>query len=44
MTVSNATLNGVVSLTTVKDSLFNKEMRRKDMRIDNAKTLFIENK
>ena len=36
MSLSNFAPNGVLQLAMVKDSLFNEEIRRKDMGKDNA--------
>lgn len=36
MLLNNSFLNGVLSLSIVKDSTFNEETRRKDTSIDNA--------
>ena len=44
MSLSNFAPNGVLQLAMVKDSLFNEEIRRKDMGKDNAQTLVTENK
>ena len=42
--LSNSAPNGVLQLAMVKDSLLNKETRRKDMGKDTAHALVIENK
>ena len=44
MSLSNFAPNGVLQLAMVKDSLFNEEIRRKDIGKDNAQTLVTENK
>ena len=44
MSLSNFAPNGVLQLAMVKDSLFNEEIRRKNMGKDNAQTLVTENK
>ena len=44
MSLSNSTLNGVLQLAMVKDSLFNEETRRKDKGKDNAQALVTDNK
>ena len=44
VSLSNFAPNGVLQLAMVKDSLFNEEIRRKDMGKDNAQTLVTENK
>ena len=44
VSLSNFAPNGVLQLAMVKDSLFNEEIRRKDMGKDNAQSLVTENK
>ena len=44
VSLSNSAPNGVLQLAMVKDSLFNEEIRRKDMGKDNAQALVTENK
>ena len=43
MTISNSALNGVLSLDVIKESMFNEELRRKEMEDDNSKALVVEN-
>ena len=43
VSLSNSTLNGVLQLAMVKDSLLNEETRRNDMGKDIAQALVIEN-
>ena len=44
MSLSNSASNGKLSLVQVKNSMFNKETRRKDLGIDSSQALVIENR
>lgn len=44
MTLGNYTPNGVLSLYTVKDSFFNEETKRKDIRVDTLWLLSLRTK
>ena len=44
VSLSNSAPNGVLQLVMVNDSLFNEEIRRKDMGKDDAQALVTENR
>ena len=41
VTISNSAPNSVLSLDVIKESMFNKELRRKVMGVDNSQTLVV---
>jgi hypothetical protein len=44
VSLTNSTLNDVLQLAMIKDNLFNKETKIKDMGKDNTQTLVTENR
>ena len=44
VTISNSDPDGVLSLDVIKDSMFNEEIRRKEMGVDNSHALVVENR
>lgn len=44
VTISNSAPDGVLSLDVIKDSMFNEEIRRKEMGVDNSQALVVENR
>lgn len=44
VTISNSAPDGVLFLDVIKESMFNEEIRRKEMGIDNSQALVVENR
>ena len=44
VTISNSAPDGVLSLDVIKESMFNEEIRRKEMGVDNSQALVVENR
>ncbi|CAH9088439.1 unnamed protein product [Cuscuta epithymum] len=44
VTISNSAPDGVLSLDVIKESMFNEEIRRKEMGVDNTHALVVENR
>ncbi|XP_038889204.1 uncharacterized protein DDB_G0287625-like [Benincasa hispida] len=43
VTISNSAPEDILSLDVIKQNMFNEELRRKDMRVDNSHALVVEN-
>lgn len=44
VTISNSAPDGVLSLDVIKESMFNEEIRRKEIGVDNSQALVVENR
>lgn len=44
VTISNSAPDGVLSLDVIKESMFNEEIRRREMGVDNSQALVVENR
>ena len=44
VTISNSAPDGVLLLDTIKESMFNEELRRKEMGVDNSQALVVKNR
>nr|AAW22872.1 hypothetical protein [Solanum lycopersicum] len=44
VSISNSAPDGTISLDVIKESMFNEELRRKEMRVDISQALVVENR